>query len=71
MRLHLTENEAKFLQTRLRLIAMNEKGQDTWHAEAILDSLTDLQRGRPDPRSSLREQVDFVFADLYPAGGRE
>lgn len=71
MRLHLTQSEATFLEARLRLIAMNDKGQDAWHAEAILDSLTELQRGRPDPRGSLREQIDFVFADLYPAGGRE
>lgn len=71
MRLHLTECEAAFLESHLRLVVMNERGESAWHAEALLNSISDLRRGRPDPRASIREQVEFVFADLYPAGGRE
>lgn len=66
MRLHLTDDEAKFLEAQMRLTAMNERGQDSLHAERILDALTDSRR--------LRNNCDHIvemFADLYPAGGRE
>jgi hypothetical protein len=66
MRLHLTEDEAKFLETRLRLTVMNERGQESLHAERILDALTDSRRLR-----SATDHITEMFADLYPAGGRE
>lgn len=66
MRLHLTEDEAKFLEGQMRLTAMNERGQNAWHAETILDALTDARRVR-----ARRSDIAEMFADLYPAGGRE
>lgn len=66
MRLHLTEGEVNFLETHLRLTAMNERGQNAWHAERILDALSDARHIR-------RRHSDIIeiFADLYPEGGRE
>jgi hypothetical protein len=66
MRLTLTDDEARFLEAQMRLTVMNERGQDSLHAERILDALTDSRR--------LRNNCDHItemFADLYPAGGRE
>jgi len=48
------------------LTVMNERGQDSLHAERILDALTDSRRLR-----SATDHITEMFADLYPAGGRE
>lgn len=63
MRLQLTYDEAKFLETHLRLTAMNERGQNALHAETILDALTDARRVR-----ARRSDIAEMFADLYPEG---
>lgn len=61
--LHLTENQVAFLQTNLKLFAMNNP-RDSWEAEIILELLNPSM-------PSIRQQLESVFADLYPAGGRE
>ena len=61
--LHLTENQVTFLQTQLQLFAMNNP-RDSWEAEIILELLKPAM-------PSVRQQLESVFADLYPAGGRE
>jgi len=61
--LHLTENQLTFLRTQLQLFAMNNP-RDSWEAEIILEL---LKPAIP----SVRQQLESVFADLYPAGGRE
>lgn len=61
--LHLTENQVAFLQTQLQLFAMNNP-RDSWDAEIILELLKPAM-------PSVRQQLESVFADLYPAGGRE
>ena len=66
MRLTLTDDEARFLEVQLRLTVMNERGQTALHAERILDALTDSRRLR-----SATDHITEMFADLYPAGGRE
>ena len=63
MTLHLTENQVAFLQTQLQLFAMNNP-RDSWDAEIILELLKPAM-------PSIRKQLESVFADLYPAGGRE
>lgn len=61
--LHLTENQVAFLQTQMQLFAMNNP-RDSWEAETILELLKPAM-------PSVRKQLESVFADLYPAGGRE
>lgn len=61
--LHLTENQVTFLRTQLQLFAMNNP-RDSWDAEIILELLKPAM-------PSVRQQLESVFADLYPAGGRE
>lgn len=61
--LHLTETQVAFLQTQLQLFAMNNP-RDSWNAEIILELLKPAM-------PSVRQQLESVFADLYPAGGRE
>ena len=61
--LHLTENQVDFLRTQLQLFAMNNP-RDSWEAEIILELLKPAM-------PSVRQQLESVFADLYPAGGRE
>ena len=61
--LHLTENQVIFLRTQLQLFAMNNP-RDSWEAEIILELLKPAM-------PSVRQQLESVFADLYPAGGRE
>lgn len=61
--LHLTENQVAFLQTQLQLFAMNNP-RDSWDAEIILELLKPAM-------PSVRQQLESVFADLYPSGGRE
>lgn len=61
--LHLTENQVDFLRTQLQLFAMNNP-RDSWDAESILELLKPAM-------PSVRQQLESVFADLYPAGGRE
>lgn len=61
--LHLTENQVAFLRTQLQLFAMNNP-RDSWDAEIILELLKPAM-------PSVRQQLESVFADLYPAGGRE
>ena len=61
--LHLTENQVTFLRTQLQLFAMNNP-RDSWEAEIILELLKPAM-------PSVRQQLESVFADLYPAGGRE
>lgn len=63
MTLHLTENQVTFLRTQLQLFAMNNP-RDSWDAEIILELLKPAM-------PSIRKQLESVFADLYPAGGRE
>lgn len=61
--LYLTENQVDFLRTQLQLFAMNNP-RDSWDAEIILELLKPAM-------PSVRQQLESVFADLYPAGGRE
>lgn len=62
--LHLTEGQAEFLKAQMTLFAMNNP-RHSWDAEIILALLT------PPAMPTVREQLESVFADLYPAGGRE
>jgi len=64
--IRLTRAEAKFIRNRMRLTAMNEAGDDAVTAAQIADAIEPELAG-----SDLFRQVREMFADLYPAGGRE
>jgi flagellar motor component MotA len=59
LHLHLTDNEARFLRDRMRLIVMNERGPDAIMAENVLTSM--------DERIPHRRPSN-IFADLFPEG---
>jgi hypothetical protein len=62
--LHLTTEQAAYLKTQMRLTAMNDP-RNSRYAEGILDALATATP------PSVRTQLESVFADLYPSGGRE
>lgn len=64
--IRLTRAEAKFVRDRMRLTAMNESGDDAATAAQIADAIEPELAG-PEILREIRE----MFADLYPAGGRE
>ena len=67
--LTLTRTEAETLQRRMRLTCMNEVGSDADIACGIEQQLS--AKLNPRRLSHFGAQVAEIFADLYPAGGRE
>ena len=63
----LTRTEAEALQRRMRLVCMNEPGRDS----EICCGIEQQVSAKLNPQTSVRAQLESVFADLYPAGGRE
>lgn len=64
--IRLTRAEAKFIRNRMRLTAMNEAGDDAVTAAQIADAIEPELAG-----SVIFREIREMFADLYPAGGRE
>ena len=64
--LHLTQSEAEYLKSRMRLTAMNEPGADHVHACTILQQLDTKYPALP--RREYSSVGANQFADLFPEG---
>ena len=66
LHLKLTREEARFVLDRMRLTAMNESGHTAALASQIVEAIEPELAG-----SAMFREIREMFADLYPAGGRE